>query len=59
LVKGYPEQFVIRQSDYDNNLKKGIDCQQTLLKFDKMGIRGEFCKNMGALAANDERFNMA
>ena len=58
LVKDFPQQQVIRQSDYDNLYGKQIDCPQKLLKFNLMPERGDFLKNVCQYTTNDERFNM-
>ena len=35
LVKGFPDQQVVRQSDYENQYKKPINCVQKNTDFDK------------------------
>jgi hypothetical protein len=58
-VKGFPDQRVIRQTDYDNYHLKPIECPQKHLRFDLQPIRGDFLKVCcDTPAPNDARFDM-
>jgi len=59
LVKGYPFQRVVRQSDYDNFHKRPLDFPQKHTDFDLVPEREDFVKNMKGPIPNDERFNLS
>jgi len=58
-VKGYPDQTVIRQSDYQNLYGKPIQVSKQIHNnFTMMPKRGEFIKNCKSIDPHQERFNM-
>ena len=58
MVKGYPEQVVIKQSDYDNFFRREPEGPQKQLKFDLMPERGDFIKNMAIVNPSEQRFQL-
>ena len=44
MVKEFPDQFVIKQSDYENIYGKPIDCKQKFIRFDQQLGHQEFYK---------------
>jgi hypothetical protein len=56
LVKEYPEQAIIKQSDYDNIYQKPLDCAQANYSIHMQKARGDFIQNIGILPPNEGRF---
>lgn len=55
LVKGYPDQSIIRQSEYENT-NKLLEGARNTVKFQYQLERGDFVKNQVPLIPSDKRF---
>jgi hypothetical protein len=55
-VKEFPEQFVIRQTDYENTCGKPVECEPTFVKFDLQLGHGDFVKQMASMDPSEARF---
>jgi hypothetical protein len=57
LIKAYPEQGVVKQSDYENINKKAMNCKGHN-SFECQLERGDFVKNMKGVNPNEKRFGL-
>ena len=57
LVKNYPEQTVVKQTDFVN--RKQLDCIPRHIDYDLMQPRADFVKTQSEYIPSDARFNMS
>ena len=58
LVKKYPDQGIIKQTDYSHNFGRDVECKKTQAKFSLQKARGDFVSNYCKNTLSEERFNL-
>lgn len=58
LVKNYPEQIIIKQSDHENLYKRNVDCPGVNIDFSLQVDRGDFVKNCAPPTAGVGHFEL-